>query len=110
MYKIIGGDRKEYGHVSADEGRHWITDGRLNGQSMAWAEGSTEWRPLASFPEFAEALSAQVGSAVPPSGTPMPPASAEMWTSQMLARAPRVEPIECITLSLDLLKRNFGLL
>jgi hypothetical protein len=110
MYKIIGGDRKEYGPVSADEVQHWISEGRLNGQSMAWVEGSTEWRPLASFPEFTEALGAQVGSAVPPPGTPMPPVSAEMWTAQMLAREPRVKPLECIALSWNLLKRNFGLL
>ena len=110
MYKIIGGDRKEYGPVTADEVRHWISEGRLNGQSMAWVEGSTEWRPLASFPEFAEALGAQVASAVPPAGTPMPPVSAELWTAQILAREPRVQPLECIALSWNLLKSNFGLL
>src|SRR5438105_2078355 len=61
MYKIIGGDRKEYGPVSVDELRHWIAEGRLNGQSLALAEGSVEWRTLSSFPEFAEALRAQAG-------------------------------------------------
>jgi len=111
MYKIIGGDRKEYGPVSADEVRHWISEGRLNGQSMAWLEGSsTGWQTLASFPEFAEALRTQMGSAVPPAGMPMPPVSAELWAAQILARNPRVRPMECLALSWNLLKANFGLL
>jgi hypothetical protein len=111
MYKIIGGDRKEYGPVSADEVRHWISEGRLNGQSMAWLEGGNSgWQTLASFAEFAEALRAQMGSAVPPPGMPMPPVSAEMWTAQILARNPRIQPMECLSLSWKLLTANFGLL
>src|SRR5881628_2252960 len=82
MYKIIGGDKKEYGPVSADELRRWIAEGRLNGQSLALAEGSVEWRTLSIFPEFAEALRAQAGASVPPPGAPMPPVSAEIWTAQ----------------------------
>ena len=57
MYKIIGGDRKEYGPVTQDELRRWIAEGRLNAQSLARAEGTTEWLPLAAFPEFAQSLS-----------------------------------------------------
>jgi hypothetical protein len=110
MYKLIGGDRKEYGPVSADEVRGWINEGRLNGQSMAWVEGSSEWRPLSSFPEFAEALRVQAGSVVLPAGAPMPPANAELWTSHILAREPRLQPLECLRLSWNLLKSHFGLL
>src|SRR2546425_1488313 len=80
MYKIIGGDQKEYGPVSADEVRRWIAEGRLNRQSRVQPEGSAEWQPLGGFPEFAEALRAQAGTAVPPSGEPMPPVSAQIWT------------------------------
>ena len=71
MYKIIGGDQKEYGPVGDDELRRWIAEGRLNGQSRARPEGELEWRPLASFPEFTEDLRAQAGAAVPA----MPPFS-----------------------------------
>ncbi len=57
MYKIIGVDQKEYGPVTADELRTWIAQGRANGQTLAQAEGGA-WKPLATFPEFAQALSA----------------------------------------------------
>lgn len=56
MYKIIGGDQKEYGPVSADQLRHWIRDGRLNAHTQARLEPGGEWQPLSSFPEFADAL------------------------------------------------------
>ena len=55
MYKIIGADQKEYGPVEAMELRRWIQEGRANAQSLIRPEGSTEWRPLGSFPEFAAA-------------------------------------------------------
>jgi hypothetical protein len=110
MYKIIGGDQKEYGPVTADELRQWISEGRLNGQSRVWAEGTSEWKALSAFPEFADALRAQPGSAVPPPGVPMPPISADMWTAQVLAREARLNPIECIASSWKLVTSNFGLL
>ena len=56
MYRIIGGDQKEYGPVSAEEMRRWITERRLLGSSLVQAEGSTEWKRLALFPEFSAAL------------------------------------------------------
>ena len=54
MYKVIGADGRQYGPVSADQLREWIAMGRANAQTMAQSEGSTEWRPLNSFPEFAD--------------------------------------------------------
>ena len=53
MYKIIGADQKEYGPVSADEIRRWVAEGRANAQTLLQSEGQTDWRPLATFPEFA---------------------------------------------------------
>src|SRR5512145_2284744 len=70
MYKIIGADRKEYGPITADQIRQWIAERRVNGQTMVQAEGSTDWKPLASFPEFASLLPPQ--PAVPPSPGPPP--------------------------------------
>jgi hypothetical protein len=55
-YKIIGGDQKQYGPVSAEDLRKWIAEGRLNTQSLVQIEGETAWKPLAAFPELAEAL------------------------------------------------------
>lgn len=56
MYQIIGGDGRHYGPVSEADVRQWIAEGRLNGQSLAKAEADAEFRPLATFPEFAVAL------------------------------------------------------
>jgi hypothetical protein len=64
MYKIIGGDQKEYGPVSADELRNWIREGRVNALTLLQAEGQTDWRPLSSFPEFAN-VAAPVPSGAP---------------------------------------------
>lgn len=61
MYKIVGGDQKEYGPVTEEKVREWIAQGRANATTMLSQEGGP-WRPLSSFPEFQEALR----TAVPP--------------------------------------------
>lgn len=66
MFKIIGADQKEYGPVSADELRKWISEGRANAQTLVQAEGGP-WKPLSTFPEFAANL---------PTAVPVPIASA----------------------------------
>jgi len=62
MYRIIGGDGREYGPITADQVRQWIAEGRANGQTRARAEASATWRPLTEYLEFASALA---GTAVP---------------------------------------------
>jgi TM2 domain-containing membrane protein YozV len=54
MYKIIGADGQPYGPVSADLLGRWFTENRVNGQTLTQREGATEWKPLETFPEFAE--------------------------------------------------------
>ena len=56
MYKIIGADGNPYGPVPVAQVRDWIQAGRANAQTLAQAEGSTEWKALASFPEFSDLL------------------------------------------------------
>jgi hypothetical protein len=63
-YKIIGADGKEYGPVTIEMLRQWIAEGRANAQSRVRAEGTTDWKSLAEFPEFAAELSA-AGTASP---------------------------------------------
>lgn len=65
MYRILGGDRKEYGPVTAAQVREWIAQRRANAQTMVQGEGSSEWRPLGTFPEFASALNAPPVISVP---------------------------------------------
>ena len=53
MYKIIGADGREYGPVSSEVLQRWIAEGRVNSQTQAQSEGTTGWKPLTTFPEFA---------------------------------------------------------
>ncbi len=68
MYRIIGADGREYGPISTEQMRQWIAEGRLNDATQVLAEGGTEWKPLAQFPEFGGAL--PLPGALPPSGPP----------------------------------------
>ncbi len=72
MYKIIGSDQKEYGSVTADQIRQWITQGRVHARTQIQAEGGTRWQVLEDFPEFAELLATRV-SAAPGGSPPLPP-------------------------------------
>ena len=53
MYRIIGADGKEYGPITAEQLRQWMAEGRANTQTQVLAEGTTQWKPLSEFPEFA---------------------------------------------------------
>jgi hypothetical protein len=56
MYFIVGSDNQPHGPINADTLNQWITEGRANGQTMTRLDGSQEWKPLATFSEFAPAL------------------------------------------------------
>ena len=56
MYKIIGADGREYGPVSAEHLRQWLSEGRVNARTRVWVEGAAVWRPLTEFAEFAQLL------------------------------------------------------
>ncbi len=99
-YTIIGGDQKEYGSVTADDLRKWITDGRLNAQSLAKEENDTEWRPLSAFPEFADLFAA------PAAAEPFP-ASALAGSSNWLEHDYELDIGGCISRGWELVKNNF---
>lgn len=67
MYKVIGADGKEYGPITANQLRQWVAQGRANALTQVRPEEESEWRPLGTFPEFADAL------AQPPSFPNLPP-------------------------------------
>lgn len=81
MYRVQGGDQKEYGPVGAETVRQWIQEGRLNRDSRIRNEGDAEWKPLSQFPEFAGLLALgtppgpaetrDIPAAVPGRGIPM---------------------------------------
>jgi hypothetical protein len=53
MYKIIGSDQQVYGPVTADQLHQWMTEGRVNLATLVQLEGTADWKPLSSLPEFA---------------------------------------------------------
>ena len=64
---ILGADEREYGPVTAMQLREWIAQNRANASTRVQAEGG-EWKPLAAYPEFADALAnrpAPVSSSAP---------------------------------------------
>ena len=71
MYRIVGTDGQQYGPVSAEQIRRWITENRVNAHTLIQPDGTLEWKPLSSFPEFA----GEFKSAPPPLPT-APPTSA----------------------------------
>jgi len=106
MYKITGADQKEYGPVSADQVRRWITEGRASGNTLAKEESAADWKPLSAFPEFAESLAA----AAAPSATPPTFGAPTGVSSEILAGDYDLDIGQCLSNAWDLLKNNFGML
>jgi uncharacterized membrane protein len=100
-YIIIGGDGKEYGPVSDADVRQWIAEGRLSAESRVKAESDAEFRALAQFPEFADALRLQ-----PTPGT-IPPAAT---SADFMDRDYELDISGCITRGWELYKGNFGII
>lgn len=69
MFNIIGADGKQYGPVSVEQLRSWLTQGRINAQTRIQAVGTEEWRPARDVPELASLFQS---SGVVPSGTAPP--------------------------------------
>jgi hypothetical protein len=81
MYRVRGADQNEYGPISADVLRDWFRHRRLLASSLIQAEGTGEWKPLSSFPEFTDLL-AEPQSASPP---PIPLATAKPAETSRMA-------------------------
>src|ERR1035438_3519356 len=60
MYKIIGTDQKEYGPISAEQIRRWISEGRIDAQTKVQVGDNADWKLLADIPEFGEVLKNRV--------------------------------------------------
>jgi TM2 domain-containing membrane protein YozV len=72
MYRVLGADGQQYGPASVEAVRRWLAEGRLNGQSLLQLEGTTEWKGLATFAEFAP------DPRCPPPLGPLPPPPGQM--------------------------------
>jgi hypothetical protein len=104
MYKIIGADQKEYGPVTAEQLRQWLAEGRVSAQTSVQSEGTTEWKPLASFPEFADLL----GSIPLAPGAPPAYAAQRGLPEDILTRDYDLDIGRCVGDGWNLLKNNFG--
>ena len=60
MYRVIGIDGQQYGPITAEQVRRWLTENRVNSQTLAQLEGTQDWKPLSSFAEFATDLKAGI--------------------------------------------------
>jgi len=100
-YKIIGADQKEYGPIDAEQIRQWISEGRLNSQTRACLEGTQEWKPLGSFPEFGFIATpgAEPGPATG-AGTPIP-------IEQVLAGDYTLDIGHCVSRGWNFSKNNY---
>jgi len=101
-YTIIGGDGKEYGLISGDDIRKWISENRLNAQSMAKAESDAAFRPLSAFPEFADAFAPQTPGIIAPPGSGM--------SGDWATRDYDLDIGDCISRGWNLFKSEMGLL
>ncbi len=114
MFKMIGGDGREYGPISEEQLRGWVIEQRANGQTLVQREGSTDWLPLSAFPEFTEALNAAwPGQMWPVPAVPRPSTGADSDLGQPGASpvaAGRVDIAACLGRGWLLLGQHFVLL
>jgi hypothetical protein len=104
MYTIIGGDQKKYGPVTAEQLRQWLAEGRVNGQTSAQSEGTTDWKPLAAFPEFVDALASKPPArGLPPAATAQPGLAEDIFS-----RDYDLDIGRCVGDGWNMVKNNFG--
>lgn len=105
MYRILGGDGKEYGPVSVETLRQWVREGRANAQTQVRVEGATAWQPLGAVPELSELFAAI--SNVPPAIGALPAGAApgEMYQGDY-----ELDITGCIGRAWSLLSANFWLM
>jgi hypothetical protein len=103
MYRIIGADQKEYGPITADQIRQWISEGRVNAQTQMCLEGTQDWKPLGMFPEFGFTTSPLAGNLPSPETGPVSP-------EEIVTRDYTLDILGCVSRGWELLKNNFGAL
>jgi hypothetical protein len=90
-YTIIGGDGQQYGPVSPDQLRQWVSEGRVDATTRVQVAGATDWKPLGELPEFAGiSVAPSQGQLQPPplaSRTDAPPSPTHQLTTFPVAVA-----------------------
>jgi len=67
-YRIVGVDGKVYGPIGLEQLRQWLAEGRIEGRTPVFVDGTSQWTVLDRLPEFvhlapAGATAAPVASA-----------------------------------------------
>ena len=74
---MIGKDGQQYGPVTPEQLRTWITENRANAQTLVQADGTQDWKPLGSLPEFAANLKPPLTAATVPSRSASTPVGSD---------------------------------
>jgi hypothetical protein len=69
MYKIIGQDGKEYGPVTAEQLRQWISQNRVESRTPVFVDGAKDWTFIGLLPEFTNCFA----NSAPPPIAPLTP-------------------------------------
>jgi hypothetical protein len=93
MFKIIGGDGREYGPVPGAQIRQWISEGRANGQTRAALQGTADFKPLSEFTEFADLFAPKTPAAPTPAAVSAPPIPAIAPPPEAAAPEPDATPV-----------------
>jgi|HubBroStandDraft_1064217.scaffolds.fasta_scaffold24389_2 hypothetical protein len=94
MYTIIGGDGKEYGPVTVEQIRAWITGGRANLSTKVRREGTDSWKSIADCPEI--------------TGSAATAGAGAISAAPLVERDVKLDIMSCYERSWNLLKANFG--
>ncbi|MDG2214235.1 MAG: GYF domain-containing protein [Verrucomicrobiota bacterium] len=116
-YIIVGGDGKEYGPVSIQEVKEWVSSDRANGETRIKEEGAEEWSRLRDMEFFGEAAKpagpptnpsqASTPSAHNPQVTPPP--TADQLIGELQGRLHTFSIGDCLSVGWRLTMDNFGL-
>jgi uncharacterized RDD family membrane protein YckC len=64
IYKIIGGDGREYGPATLEELKTWATDGRVGTHTQVWRSDAERWAPALLYQELQPQLIAALPAPV----------------------------------------------
>ena len=65
LFKIVGGDGKEYGPIDLETLQQWMREGRVAGQTQIWDSRTGNWQPAAQIAELAGSFPAPAASSGP---------------------------------------------
>ena len=116
-YIIVGGDGKEYGPVSVQEVKEWVSSGRANGDTRIKEEGAEAWSRLRDMEFFGEAAKSAGPPTIPShASTPSahnpqvtPPPTTQQLVAELQGRPHTFSIGDCFSIGWRLTMDNFGL-